>query len=99
MAVADSFRKIVCGAVLGLLFTMAAASPAHAQFSNLNNCCYCNTVAFGLGKKAWGALVMASEQLNLARSYWAGGIAMASGTALVFVITINVLMKKPQAAA
>jgi hypothetical protein len=69
------------------------------QFSNLDNRCYCNTVAFGLGGKSYGALVETAEQLEVAKSYWVGGIAVASGVALIFVIIINVLMKRPQLGA
>jgi len=69
------------------------------QFSNFESRCYCVTVALTLGSKARGPLVMTAGQLEEGQSYWVGGISMASGIALVFVIAISVLMKQPRAGA
>ncbi|KAM6492326.1 hypothetical protein JOM56_012050 [Amanita muscaria] len=66
------------------------------QFSNVYDNCYCNASVFGLGSKAYAVLHLVDEDIKLTKLYWASGMIMASGTALVFISTINLLMKQPE---
>ncbi|KIL57578.1 hypothetical protein M378DRAFT_16145 [Amanita muscaria Koide BX008] len=97
-------RKIIGGFAIALRQTgklLAAVNTAwiftstFLQFTNAESNCYCQTSALGLGSKAYGSLVYTPEQEDAAKLYWAGGIIMASGTALAFIIAINILMKQP----
>jgi hypothetical protein len=66
------------------------------QFSNFESCCYCKTVCLTLGSKAYGTLVETVGQLEEAKTgYWVRGITMA-GTALAFMVAVNILLKQPE---
>ncbi|KAM6492327.1 hypothetical protein JOM56_012051 [Amanita muscaria] len=103
-AASQNKRKIIGGFAIALRQTgklLAAVNTAwiftstFLQFTNAESNCYCQTSALGLGSKAYGSLVYTPEQEDAAKLYWAGGIIMASGTALAFIIAINILMKQP----
>ncbi|KIL54990.1 hypothetical protein M378DRAFT_18353 [Amanita muscaria Koide BX008] len=67
------------------------------QFSNVyDNASVFGLSVFGLGNKAYAVLHLVDEDIKLTKLYWALGMIMASGTALVFISTINLLMKQPE---
>ncbi|KIL56921.1 hypothetical protein M378DRAFT_133577 [Amanita muscaria Koide BX008] len=66
------------------------------QFSSIFDNCYCNAAVLGLGSKAYAVLNITPEDQRLTKAYWTAGMTMASGTALVFIAAINLLLKRPE---
>ncbi|KAM6492277.1 hypothetical protein JOM56_012001 [Amanita muscaria] len=66
------------------------------QFSSIFDNCYCNAAVLGLGSKAYAVLHITPEDQKLTKAYWTAGMMMASGTALVFIAAINLLLKRPE---
>lgn len=66
------------------------------QFSNMYDSCYCNSSALGLGHKAYVLLEFTNDEQTATKLYWIGGMLMASGTSLFFIIAINLLKKEPE---
>ena len=58
--------------------------------------CYCNSSALGLGQNAYVILKFTSADQAVTKLYWIGGMLMASGTSLIFIIAINLLRKEPE---
>lgn len=66
------------------------------QFSSIYDNCYCNSSVLGLGRAAYAVLEFTSEDQKLTKLYWTGGMIMATGTALLFISAVNLLMKQPE---
>lgn len=79
------------GKLLAAINTAWVFASAFLQFSNAESNCYCKAAALGLGNQAYAIL----GEVPAAKRYWAGGVIMASGTALAFIIAINILRKQP----
>ena len=88
------FRQ--AGKVIAGINTAWILTSSLFQFSNVFDTCYCNASVLGLGSKAYAVLNMTPEDQTLTKAYWTAGMIMASGTALVFIAAINLLLKRPE---
>ena len=66
------------------------------QFSNFFSTCWCNSSVLGRGSEmAFMVIQLMPKDIDTLKGAWIGGIALASGTALIFVIFTS-LVKIPQ---
>ncbi|EGN91772.1 hypothetical protein SERLA73DRAFT_118209 [Serpula lacrymans var. lacrymans S7.3] len=62
------------------------------QFSNVFDTCFCNASVFGRGKSAYSVVYPAIGALDSTRKAWIGGLVMASGCAVGFVLFVNLVV-------
>lgn len=62
------------------------------QFSNFFNRCYCNSSVLGWGSRAYNVIKLIEDDVPHMRAAWIGGVALAAGSAAIFVAFINLLI-------
>ena len=63
------------------------------QFSNFFDRCYCDSSVFMWGtKKAYMVLDLTNDDIHDMISAWIGGVFLAAGSALIFVIFVNIFI-------
>lgn len=62
------------------------------QFSNFFNRCYCNSSVLGWGPRAYNIIILTNNDIPHMRAAWIGGVALAAGSAAIFVGFINLFI-------
>ncbi|KIJ48706.1 hypothetical protein M422DRAFT_162327, partial [Sphaerobolus stellatus SS14] len=62
------------------------------QFGHFFDRCFCKSSVFYLGDRAFAVLAFTQSDLASIRIAWIGGVVLAGGTTLVFVIFVNLLL-------
>ncbi|KAF8801073.1 hypothetical protein BYT27DRAFT_7174661 [Phlegmacium glaucopus] len=65
------------------------------QFGNFFNRCYCNSSVFWLRDHAYNVITLSQDDITSLRSVWIGGVSLAAGTAVLFVLFVNVYIDPP----
>ncbi|KAF8798524.1 hypothetical protein BYT27DRAFT_7203011 [Phlegmacium glaucopus] len=60
------------------------------QFGNFFNRCYCNSSVFGLRGRAYNVIILSLDEIISLRSVWLGGVSLAAGSAVLFLLFVNV---------
>ncbi|KAJ7148670.1 hypothetical protein C8R43DRAFT_1008370 [Mycena crocata] len=62
------------------------------QFSSFFNRCWCDSSVLALGKRAYNAIDLSPRDVAALKGPWIGGVALACGSATVFMAFVNVLI-------
>ncbi|KAJ7471226.1 hypothetical protein B0H11DRAFT_1376059 [Mycena galericulata] len=62
------------------------------QFGSFFDRCWCNSSVFYLGKHAYNVIDVTQEDVLALNAPWIGGVALASGCAILFLGFVNVLI-------
>ncbi|KAJ6551672.1 hypothetical protein B0H19DRAFT_1264320 [Mycena capillaripes] len=62
------------------------------QFSSFFDRCWCNSSVFYLGKNAYNVIDVKPEDVAALNAPWIGGVALASGCAVLFMGFVNLLI-------
>ena len=63
------------------------------QFSNFFDRCYCDSSVLMWGtKNAYMVLDLTTDDIHDMKGAWAGGVFLAAGAALIFVIFVNIFI-------
>ncbi|KAJ7219902.1 hypothetical protein GGX14DRAFT_532680 [Mycena pura] len=62
------------------------------QFSSFFDRCLCNSSVFSLGKNAFNAIDLLPSDIVGLNAPWIGGVALASGTSILFMGFVNILI-------
>ncbi|KAF8879118.1 hypothetical protein BD779DRAFT_1676514 [Infundibulicybe gibba] len=65
------------------------------QFSNVFDRCFCNSSVFGLKGKAFDILIFLGDDVASMRTAWIGGVILAAGTAVGFVVFVGLFINPP----
>ncbi|KAF8996106.1 hypothetical protein BDQ17DRAFT_1364729 [Cyathus striatus] len=62
------------------------------QFTNFFDRCYCNSSVFGLRSRAYNVILPRMEDLSGMRAAWIGGVGLAGGSAIIFIVFVYLLI-------
>ncbi|KAG6906054.1 hypothetical protein DXG01_016115 [Tephrocybe rancida] len=62
------------------------------QFSNFFDRCYCNGSVLGQGVTSWIVITFIPDDLSSMKGAWIGGVALAAGSATLFVVFVNLFI-------
>ncbi|KAJ7653297.1 hypothetical protein DFH06DRAFT_531204 [Mycena polygramma] len=65
------------------------------QFSSFFDRCYCNSSVLGLGSFAYDVIQLVKTDISTMKTAWIGGVALASGSAILFVVFVNIFINPP----
>jgi len=65
------------------------------QFGQFFNRCYCNSSVFWLRDHAYNVILLVPDDMPGIRSAWIGGVCLAIGSAVLFVLFISVYIHSP----
>ncbi|THU93303.1 hypothetical protein K435DRAFT_670500 [Dendrothele bispora CBS 962.96] len=89
------FRQ--CGTVLASFNTLAILLTNIFQFSGFFDRCYCDSSVMGLGpKSAYNVIEFTQDDISGMRQAWIWGVILAVGSAMVFVVVLNLLINPSQ---
>ncbi|KAF8798505.1 hypothetical protein BYT27DRAFT_7228331 [Phlegmacium glaucopus] len=63
------------------------------QFGNFFNRCYCNSSVFGLWGGAYNVITLLQDEIIGLRTVWAGGVGLAAGSAVLFLLFLNIYIE------
>ena len=64
------------------------------QFGNFFDRCYCNSSVFWLRHHAYNVISLVSSDITSIKSAWAGGVCLAIGSAIIYVLFVNVCISR-----
>ncbi|KAF8801070.1 hypothetical protein BYT27DRAFT_7198646 [Phlegmacium glaucopus] len=87
------FRRL--GKVIATFNSILVVLTCVFQFGNFFNRCYCNSSIFSLRDHAYNVISLVPDDLTGVRSAWIGGVCLAAGSAILFVLFVNVYINPP----
>ncbi|KAJ7621063.1 hypothetical protein FB45DRAFT_928236 [Roridomyces roridus] len=81
--------------VLAALNTAWIVLACLFQFASFFDRCWCNSSVFYLGKRAYNVIDVTSHDVAALNAPWLGGVALACGCAVLFLVFVNVLINPP----
>ena len=78
------------GKVLAVCNTIWVVTSCVFQFSNFFSRCWCNSSVLMWGKGAYTVLDHSPDVLDRMKSAWIGGVALAGGTAVGFMLFVYI---------
>jgi hypothetical protein len=84
------FRRI--GKLLAVWNSIWIVVSCMFQFTNYLNRCYCNSSVIMWKERAYHVLELTPYDIGGMRSAWIGGVFLGVGTALIFVIFVNLFI-------
>ncbi|KAJ7832192.1 hypothetical protein B0H13DRAFT_2256539 [Mycena leptocephala] len=65
------------------------------QFSSFFDRCYCNSSVLGLGRLAYDVIQLVPADISALKTAWIGGVALAGGSSILFVVFVNIFINPP----
>ncbi|KAJ7198807.1 hypothetical protein GGX14DRAFT_536624 [Mycena pura] len=65
------------------------------QFSSFFDRCYCNSSVLGLGRAAYDVVDLVPADISIMKSAWIGGIVLAGGCSILYIVWLNIFINPP----
>ncbi|KAJ7176500.1 hypothetical protein C8R46DRAFT_1346538 [Mycena filopes] len=80
------------GKVLAACNAMWIVLACIFQFSSFFDRCYCNSSVLGLGSFAYDVIQLVPADIATMKAAWIGGVALAGGSCILFVLFVNLFV-------
>jgi hypothetical protein len=87
------FRRL--GKLIAAINSLWVVVACIFQFASVFDNCYCNSSVFYLHDHAYNVIALLPGDVTSVKSAWVGGLFLAGGTAIIYVLFVNVLIDPP----
>ncbi|KAG2123569.1 hypothetical protein DEU56DRAFT_924051, partial [Suillus clintonianus] len=90
LALSHCLRRM--GRLLAIANSIWVVTACIFQYSSFYDTCFCKSSVIGRGKAAYTVIIESTAQAAQVKAAWIGSIVLASGSALIFIGLVNLLL-------
>ncbi|KAJ7148638.1 hypothetical protein C8R43DRAFT_512551 [Mycena crocata] len=83
------------GKVLAAINAVWIVLACILQFSSFFDRCYCNSSVLGRGSFAYDVIQLVPTDISTMKAAWIGGVALAAGCSILFIVFVNIFINPP----